>query len=411
MRMQLKSICQWLLLLPLAVKGVDVQAQQSRVKVKKLKYTEEDPGIVVDEESVEAVIELDNTDQINMFYLHDAISGASPAGYSIDPSTDATTSASGGTVKSDQQYRYFEDERNAYTLGYKKALTSNVSAGVTLNYSKENDYESSGYTLNGVFLMNQKNTELTLSYTRNDDTILEAGSLEEEQSKEVSVISSGVSQLLSPRKILGFGGMYGFSNGFHGDPYKQVKVGEQIIDESRPDTRKFTAYYGDFKSQFADHHSVYLKLEQYNDTWGINAGTWEVETTHEFTKEFLMSFYFRMYNQNAADFWGNSFDASYVDQYRSGDPRLAAFSANTYSTTLYYFLTEQLMLEGSVGQYIQYDGGTSLFVSNTGLNPVTRLDGDEDDDEYEGDDHEEGESHHNILTKAVILSIAVEYRF
>lgn len=345
MRLQLRRW--WTLALLLGVAGKPAEAlAQSTVKFKKLRYDEQAPGITVDEDALEVVLDLQNEDQANLFLLHDAISGASPTGL---PANDTTSGAS-TTAGRGQQFATFDDERYSATAGYAHKLDRTTTLNGQLHYSREDDYLSRGLTLGTTFELNRRNTTLSPSVSYYRDRVQPSND-KPDADKTVTTFAFNATQVLNSWNLVTLGLDFTRSSGYLTDPYKQVLVGGVAMDEQRPDTRMGSSVTVGWRTQPFERHAFDLKLRHYQDDWGIASDTLKLKSLHELGDDWILEIFYRYYQQSAASFWDDRFDT--LQPERSADPRLARFIATTLGTTAIYKLSEAWWLEGSYARYQQ----------------------------------------------------------
>ncbi len=350
MRLQLKVALSLLLLLGLFLRTVSAWAQ-SAVKVKRLRYDEAQPGIRVDEDSLEALLQFENEDQLHFTFTHDAVTGASPTGL---PQSNTTTGASTLASKpgQGQQFAKFHDERWAADAGFAPLVGRTTRIDTTLHFSTERDYRSTGLTVAGTFELNKKNTTLTPAVTVFRDRVLPSND-KPDADKNTAIYSFDVSQILNRRTVVSAGLALNLSHGYLTDPYKKVLVGTAALDESRPDSRAGAALQVGWRTKPWEHEAVDLKLRFYRDDWGIQSYTGNAALLSELGDHWLLELFGRYYQQSKAYFWASSFKAGNADRFRTADPRLSTFDSTTLGLTGTYKWNEHWWFELSFAQYLQ----------------------------------------------------------
>ena len=364
MRLQLRHGVAATAALLLAARGSQAWGQ-STAKLKRLRYDEGSPGVKVDEDALEVLVQMDNEDQVNFSAVHDVVTGASPTG--IPTQTTTVTGASGSTSTSGggQQYAAFHDERWAYSVGYAPLFMRTIRPRISLSFSEERDYLSKGITLGAVFELNKKNTTIAPSVTYFDDLVRPSNAKPDKGKTSVDY-ALDISQIVNSWNVASFGLAYNESRGYLTDPYKQVQVGTAAMDESRPDTRLGYALQAGWRTKPLEQHALDLSARYYWDSWGISSATLGAKTLSEIGEQWLLELFFRYYNQNAADFWALTFPAGNTDRYRSADLRLSPFHATTLGLTGIYKLSDNWWVEGSVAEYTQYAAGVSTAGESAG---------------------------------------------
>ena len=410
--MQLKRALSALMALGLVLRAAAAWGQSS-IKYKRLKYDETSPGVDVDEDALEVLLQMDNEDQASLSVLHDVVTGASPTGI---PENTSVTGASSSAARG-QQTAAFRDERWSYTAGYLPLIGRTTRLKGLLHFSEEQDYVSRGVTLGAAFELNKKNTTIAPAFTYFDDRI-EPQNTRPDRSKFTRSFALDIAQVLNTWNVGSIGLSYTESDGYLTDPYKLVLVGDQAVDENRPDRREGYAVQLGWRTKPFDQHAFDVAYRHYWDSWGVQSNTFGLKSLSELGEHWLIELFYRYYLQSGANFWASSFPAGNQDTHRSSDLRLSPFQATTIGFTGIYKINETWWLEGSVAQYRQdaiygYRGGEG-----------EDEDEDEDDDEHEdGDDDltrydSEGDDEGGYgLTgsgssvSAWIYSIAVQLRF
>ena len=410
MRLQLKLLLSLLLTLGLMLRTASAWAQ-SMVKVKRLNYDEAQPGIVVNEDSLEAQLQLENEDQLHLDFTHDVVTGASPTGL---PQTNTVTGASALASKpgQGQQFAKFHDERWATSVGYAPLLSRTTRLDTTLHFSTERDYRSTGLTLSSAFDLNKKNTTLTPSVTIYRDRVLPSNG-KPNADKNTTLYSFDISQFLDRRNVLSLGVAVNRSDGFLTDPYKQVLVGTVAEDEVRPDHRTGESVQVGWRSKPWEHQSLDLKLRYYRDDWGIQSGTGNASLLTELGEHWLLELFGRYYQQSKAYFWNSTFAAGDTSRYRTADPRLSTFDSTTLGLTGTYKLTENWWFELSVASYLQLTstggGGGEGGGGSRGAHGVEGRDSASWPLLLVGGDTEGGSP--KAFLRATVVSGAVQYRW
>jgi opacity protein-like surface antigen len=405
MRLQLRLWLAGLMALALVFRSAAAWAQ-STVKFKRLKYDETAPGVDVDEDLLEVLVQLDNEDQLSASVLHDVVTGASPTGIPENASvTGASATAAGG-----QQTAAFRDERWSYTAGYLPLIGRTTRLKGLLHYSEERDYIARGATLGAAFELNKKNTTIAPAFTCFDDSVLPQNG-KPGRSKLTRSAALDIAQVLNTWNVAGLGLSYNRGEGYLTDPYKQVLVGGEALEERRPDHREGYAVQAGLRTKPFERHAFDLSYRYYWDDWGVRSHTYGVKSLSELGEQWLIELFYRYYIQSGADFWASSFAAGDDPRYRSSDLRLAPFQAMTLGITGIYKLSDAWWVEASVAQYRQ--------------DPTYGYGGDGEDeheDEHDDDDdlrHEiegEGEGGGSLIgtgsnVSAWIYSIAIQFRF
>ena len=300
--------------------------------------------------------------------VYDAVSGASPNG--------ALPTA--GTR--DWLKEIHPDARKAGNL------SSAIHYGVhpttpQFAYSLENDYESTGVSLNHTIDFNEKNTTLALGAAYTHDNIY-AVTLSEDKHKDSWDFLVGLTQLLGPKTVFTLNLTYGTASGYLSDPYKQTHI-PFYPDPAAPDPLAVT--FGEQRPGKRDKHIGYVSLSQfvtplrgsaelgyrlYHDTYGILSHTVSLNWYQKIGKHVVLSPMFRFTDQSAADFYMTQLpgdpggDPPYyapLPALYSSDYRLAALQSFTYGIGVTAKIKDRVSLDFAFKRYemLGKDGVTS----------------------------------------------------
>jgi hypothetical protein len=286
----------------------------------------------------------------------DALTGASPNGATpaSTPQTFTRPSGNGGTYTAQPGETplddTFKDTRVALSGDYSFPTGENGTFGYGLNASNEFDFFSAGGNLRYAHDFNQSNTTLSAGLSYEADQVSPVGGTPTplspkgtaggggpDESKDVTDLVLGVTQVLSPVSLAQFNYSLSASSGYHTDPYKILSVvdanGEPLryVYEARPDTRTKHALFARYKRFVFGSDVLDASYRFMSDDWGVQSST--VDTTYRwnFTDNKYLEPHLRWYTQTAADFYRVALydgEENTVD-YASADPRLGAFSGYT----------------------------------------------------------------------------------
>ena len=319
---------------------------QSTLKYKHLRYKEDEPLVQVDEDLLEAVLELDGQERLDLVISHDVISGASPTGVPAQ----ATVSGASVMAVRGQEVAKVSDMRDALTAGATIPVGRLTRLRGSLYRSMESDYQSRGITMGGTWELNEKNTTVQTSYSTYADQVRPQGG-RPQGDKRISTVSLGVTQVMNPVVLMGAGLELGHSTGLLSDPYKDVQVGTVRMPETRPPERNGKAGWGSLKISVLERHALSALVRGYSDDWGIKSVSFQLGTLHDLTSQWLLELFFRHYEQSAASFWADTFPAADPGPYRSADIRLSKLSTDRLGLTAIYRASEAWWMEGSLARY------------------------------------------------------------
>lgn len=275
--------------------------------------------------------------------------------------TSGASTASGGGAK---------DVRNELTAGVTHNFNNIAGVELYYDYSKENDYTSHTPSLTLKKDLLEKNTTLTMSYSRNMDKVY-GKFMNGEQGRNTDNYFFGVTQILSPLTIAQLG--YSRSNviGFHSDGVRLVPLNgvspssctdrsASCADEAFPDNRKRDAVVFGINqfipNSIIDRSSIKFTYRYYNDDWNIASNTEEIEYNEYITEDTILRVNFRYYDQTQANFIKDTYISS--DLYKSSSPQFKGFNSQLFGLKL----TNNFLREGSFeGKYEYYSQSINVY--------------------------------------------------
>jgi len=262
-------------------------------------------------------------------------------------STTTTTTTGGGRKVPKAE---IDDTRVGFNLEFIKKLGRHTPA-VQLAYSTETDYKSFGLALRDAIDFNKKNTTLLLGGALTHD-LVEAATLPASESKDTLDLMAGVSQVLDPQTVLTVNLTVSRVDGFLADPYKVVELNGVLVPEKRPDSKDklivFTSLNHYFKAVRGGLEGSY---RWYNDSFGIQANTFELAWYQKLGSHFILRPQVRYYDQTAADFYDVRFTGT-PENY-SSDYRVSALTAYGYGLKLVWTPNNRMSFDVAVDRYEQ----------------------------------------------------------
>jgi hypothetical protein len=284
------------------------------ISLKYLDYLDSQPGadrIKVRAPVLSIVVPIAGEWAVGASAVTDSISGASPANHSdhVTRLHDFRRAADANVT------RYFS--RGSATLG--------------ANVSTESDYFSRGLSAQGTFSSENKNTTWTAGASFNNDRINPNTHIVVNETKHVTDLVLGVTQVLSANDIGQIDVGVSRGTGYFSDPYK--------VFDNRPRERNNRTVLVRWNHYVAaTQGALHFSYRYYSDTWRIRAHTFGLEYAQPFAQGWTVTPLVRVYSQSAAEF--------YVDAGPLGlpfppnppadainyaeDQRLSAFGAHTF---------------------------------------------------------------------------------
>jgi hypothetical protein len=275
----------------------------------------------------------------------DVVSGASVA-TKFGPAYHANHPADVVSTASVHDFRNLA--RGEFTL---KGAATAMTAGY--GYSEEHDYRSHSFHVNARDDAFQHNTQFSLSYARNFDSVCDRVQGESDPTLWVALDTStgcftnNPTRTTEPIGIDTFEASWAQSwtpqletqltytaqlvNGFQSDPYRSVVLGEVKAQEHVPAERARQAATARIAWYLrALRSALRVSVRGYSDTWAIRSGTLEVEFERSLGESLRLMARGRLYDQTGAVFWSDDYTGGAPPlgprgQYWTGDRELSPF--------------------------------------------------------------------------------------
>ncbi|HET9653199.1 MAG TPA: porin [Usitatibacter sp.] len=245
-----------------------------------------------------------------------------------------------------------------------RRLTSDVKVGrhfgdFTLSAShtssREHDYLSTAWGLEGRLDLNDRLTTVTAGYGRSDDLVRSHDDPTLNQPRTTNEYLIGISQVLSPVAVIQSTLTTARGHGWYNDPYKFTLTFfpgggvPAFLPDLRPPERDTWAWTTRYRHHFPSARST-LQAEYrfYHDDWGIDAHTLEVAVSHALNERWSLRPALRYYTQSAADFYSPTIPRP-TPAIQSSDQRLGAFGGLSPSLRATVRLDNGFRVEGTAG--------------------------------------------------------------
>jgi hypothetical protein len=243
-----------------------------------------------------------------------------------------------------------EDERWAFNIDVTKRMGDH-SVGGSLSVSTESDYDSYGLALRDAIDFNKKNTTLLLgaAYTYDLVDVYYRGTTETKDTLDAMV---GLTQVLSPRTLFTVNLTLSQVNGFMADPYKVVDLDGELVPEVRPDNKDKRILFLAINQAIPEvDGSLEVSYRFYDDTFGIQANTWQLAWYQKLGRHFVLRPSLRWYEQTEADFYGLHFTGT--PEAYSSDYRVSALRAIGYGLKLIWTPNSKVSFDIGYERYEQ----------------------------------------------------------
>ncbi|MEH6610119.1 MAG: DUF3570 domain-containing protein [Halioglobus sp.] len=240
----------------------------------------------------------------------------------------------------------YTEERTEYSLAatylYGKSL---ISGGYT--NSDESDYEANTYYFSVSQDFFGDLTNVTFGYSLGQDEVRQNGNDDFEEDIDRNNFRFGISQILTPKMIMGLDYELITDEGYLNNPYRSYRylndplepgAGFQFSQEVYPQTRTSDAVALRLKYALPWRASAGGSYRYFTDDWGIDAHTSQLTYSHVLYDDWTLDLKYRYYQQSEADFYSDLFLSASQDSkdYRARDKELSEFSNHTVSLYLSY---------------------------------------------------------------------------
>ena len=290
---------------------------------------------------------------IGTTYTSDSVSGASPMYHSSK------------LTKMNDLRRAIDGELTRYF--------SNGTLSFGTGYSKESDYLSRSFSLQGSLSTEDKNTTFTLGGSLNSDNIFPITNPNAYYAKKVYSSIFGITRVLTKHDIVQLDFGYSKGDGDFSDPYK--------LYDNRPTERNTTTILTRWNHYFDwTDGTAKLSYRYYSDTFGIRAHTFEAEYVQPLCKSWTVTPLLRLYSQSEADFYVPVSAVEKADPtqqtlppvsavYYSEDQRMSAFGAITLGLKVSKQLNRDWLVDVKYEEYEQRGKWSVYGKGDPGLAP------------------------------------------
>lgn len=352
-----RSLCLSGLLMALVAAWTPREARADGEAVYKYEdYQEAGDRIDVHEQSASLAQDLGQGWNLKLEGTIDAIAGASPTGQ--------PAAAPGGQVPlanlTERRKEWSGDLSEQFSQG-------SIQAGFA--DSRESDYVSAGWSLNGHIDTNQKNTEWLVGLAGTSDRVevfYEPAYLPKRTAQGVA----GVTQILDPLTYVSFNLTWGRDAGYLGEQHKLVTKTIQVVPgvffpedfgENRPDEQNHGTALLTLDRAFPRlGGSIEASYRYYRDTFGIDGQTAELSWYQHLAPGLILRPYLRFYDQTAANFYYYDLDETSIVPVRlptgagphySSDYRVSALDSASVGLKAAWNLGERVEIDAALERY------------------------------------------------------------
>lgn len=282
----------------------------------------------------------------------------------------ASTAAGGSSAAS--------DTRNNLTAAFTHNFDNIITVEAGYDYSSEKDYISNTPGITFKKELFQKNTTLTLGYSKNMDSV-SGKYMTSTDKKNTNNYYVGLTQIISPKTIAQLGYSRNEAKGFMPEGNRLVPVdgvaASTCTDKSAtcllevfPDTRLREAYILGVNHYLLNGiiyppapSSIRLTLRQYKDDWDVSSYTEEIEYYQYLPEQNILRLNFRNYQQTKAYFVKSAPISS--DKYHSISPQLESMQSYLIGFKLSHAFDDDPDYGIFANSYIE--GGYEYYLQST----------------------------------------------
>jgi hypothetical protein len=228
----------------------------------------------------------------------------------------------------------YEETRTQASLGA-DVLNGKTQYAVGFTNSDENDYTANTASFDISQDLFGDLTNLSFGYARGWDEVRKRGDRTFSEDLDRSTYRVGLSQIVTPRLLMGLNYELVTDEGFLNNPYRSVRYldpdsasGFAFQPEVYPATRTSNAASVDARYFLPYRAAVHGQYRFFTDTWGIDANTVQVGYTHPWGKRWVFELTYRWYDQSAADFYADLFPRRDAQNFLARDKELSTFTSH-----------------------------------------------------------------------------------
>lgn len=235
----------------------------------------------------------------------------------------------------------YTEERTEYSLGgdylYDKAIIS-----ISGTQSSENDYEAATASIDISQEFFGDMTTLSLGYSHGDDTVREKGNDSFEADLNRRRFRVGISQILSPKWILGISAETVSDQGFLNNPYRTAHYldanGTPARQKERyPNTRNSDSIALRTIYKLPNRASIKGEIRNFSDNWAITSNNVEFRYLQRYKEQWMLQASIRHYSQSQASFYSDLFQFENSQQeFLARDKEMSEYNSISFGLGVYY---------------------------------------------------------------------------
>ena len=254
---------------------------------------------------------------------------------------DMISSASIDVVTTASPYK---EQRDQASLAV-DMLNGKTQYSVSVAGSDENDYTANTASFDISQDMFGDLTTLSVGFSRGWDEVRKRGDKEFSEPVDRRSYRVGLSQIVTPRLMMGLAYETITDEGFLNNPYRSVRyldpdspAGFAYQPEVYPRTRTSNAASLNARYFLPYRAALHGEYRWFTDTWGIDASTVRLGYTHPLGERWVIEGGYRWYDQSAADFYSDLFPRQDFQNFLARDKELSTFTSHMLSVGATYEL-------------------------------------------------------------------------
>jgi len=254
---------------------------------------------------------------------------------------DMISSASIDVVTTASPYK---EERNQASLAF-DMLNGKTQYSVSVAGSDENDYTANTASFDVSQDLFGDLTTLSVGFSRGWDEVRKRGDREFSEPVDRRSYRVGLSQIVTPKLMMGLAYETITDEGFLNNPYRSVRYldpdspsGFAFQSEVYPRTRTSNAASLNARYFLPYRAALHGEYRWFTDTWGIDASTVRLGYTHPLGERWVIEGGYRWYDQSAADFYSDLFPRQDFQNFLARDKELSTFTSQMLSVGATYEL-------------------------------------------------------------------------
>jgi len=245
---------------------------------------------------------------------------------------DNVTSASIDVVVTASEYTE-ERTENSVSIDYLRHK-STMSFGYTK--SEESDFDATTYSVVISQDMFGDLTTVSMGFAFGDNIVGQNGNDDFEEEATVRNYRLSLSQIFTRDLVMAFTFETITDEGYLNNPYRSVRYldsgnanGYSFQPEVYPQTRTSNAFAVRGNYYLAQRAAVHASFRLFEDSWDIDAKTYEFGYTLPYEEEWIFEARLRLHDQSGAEFYGDLFPFQDAQNYLARDKELSSFTSTT----------------------------------------------------------------------------------